>query len=92
MRVHSEGLGGTQFIPVNVFEVELPLMLFSPPLRSKSIVELSRPARHMRGTSLTVTHKAPGQERGRRRAAGDPGERQSACLAADSNMPDVTGS
>ena len=44
MRVHSEELGGTQFIPVNVFEGELPLMLFSLPLRSKSILELSRPA------------------------------------------------
>lgn len=30
MRVHSEGLAGTQFIPVNVFEGELPLMLFFP--------------------------------------------------------------
>ncbi len=52
MRVHSEGLGGTQFIPVNVFEGELPLMLFSLPLRSKSILELSWPAFHMGGTFL----------------------------------------
>lgn len=52
MRVHSEGLGGTQFIPVNVFEGELPLMLFSLPLRSKSISELSQPACHTGGTSL----------------------------------------
>lgn len=51
MRVHSEGLGGTQFIPVNVFEGELPLMLFSLPLRSKSILELSRPVCHSGGTS-----------------------------------------
>lgn len=67
MRVHSEGLGGTQFIPVNVFEGELPLMLFSLPLRSKSISELSRPARHMGRNFppvLADTHKAPGQERG----------------------------
>lgn len=52
MRVHSQGLGGTQFIPVNVFEGELPLMLFSLPLRSKSISELSRPACHLGGTTL----------------------------------------
>lgn len=52
MLVHSEGLGGTQFIPVNVFEGELPLMLFSLPLRSRSISELSRPACHTGGTSL----------------------------------------
>lgn len=52
MRVHSEGLGGTQFIPVNVFEGELPLMLFSLPLRSKSISVLSRPTCHTGGTSF----------------------------------------
>ena len=52
MQVHSEGLGGTQFIPVNVFEGELPLMLFSLPLRSKSILELSRPTCHTGGASL----------------------------------------
>lgn len=34
MQVHLEGLGGTRFIPVKVFEGELPLMLFSLPLRS----------------------------------------------------------
>lgn len=34
MQVHLEGLGGTQFIPVKVFEGELPLMLFSLPCRS----------------------------------------------------------
>lgn len=68
MQVHSEGLSGTQFIPVNVFEGELPLMLFSLPLRSKSISELSWPASlpHTRNFPpvLTVTHKAPGQQRG----------------------------
>lgn len=84
MRVHSEGLGGTQFIPVNVFEGELPLMLFSLPLRSKSILELSWPACHTGGTSpavLTITHKAPGQKWGWRETAVDVRERQSGWLA-----------
>lgn len=52
MGVHSEGLGGTRFIPVNVFEGELPLMLFSLPLRSKTILVLSRPGCHTGGVSL----------------------------------------
>lgn len=50
MRVHSEGLGGPQLIPVNVFEGELPLMLFCLPLRSKGVLELSWPTCHTRGT------------------------------------------
>lgn len=77
MWVHSEGLSGPQFIPVNVFEGELPLMLFCFPPRSKSILELSRPACHTRGTSLqsSVTHMARGCA-----AAADVEERQSGWL------------
>lgn len=65
--VHSEGLAGTRLIPVNVVEGELPLMLFSLPLGSKSMWVLSRPGRHAGGTSssLFFTHAAPGQRRGR---------------------------
>lgn len=62
MRVHSEGLAGTRFIPVNVVEGELPLMLFSFPLGSKSMWVLSRPRRHTGGisSSLLFPHTAPG--------------------------------
>lgn len=85
MRVHSERLSGTQFIPVNVFEGELPLMLFSLPLRSKSILELSLPARHTGGKflrALAVTHKAPGQQKACcGGAAADVRQRQSGWLA-----------
>lgn len=85
MRVHSERLSGTQFIPVNVFEGELPLMLFSLPLRSKSISELSLPARHTGAKflrALAVTHKAPGQQKACcGGAAADVRQRQSGWLA-----------
>lgn len=50
MRVHSEGLGGTRFIPVNVFEGELPLMLFCLPCRSKSASSCQAPAPPGRGS------------------------------------------
>lgn len=50
MRVHSEGLGGTRFIPVNVFEGELPLMLFCLPCRSKSASSCHAPAPPWRGS------------------------------------------
>ncbi|CAB1460060.1 unnamed protein product [Pleuronectes platessa] len=53
-------------------------------IKSKSISELSRPARHTGGTSpsvLAVTHKAPGQESIAMEAAVDVRERQSGRLA-----------
>lgn len=62
MRVHSKRLSGTQFIPVNVFEGELPLMLFSLLLGSKSLV-LSRRRPRARGNLQLVTSMAPGQWR-----------------------------
>lgn len=69
MWVHSKRLSGTQFFPVNVFEGELPLMLFSLHLRWKSILELSQPAGHTGATSV-VTYEAPASRRGWRGAAG----------------------
>lgn len=54
MRVHSEGLAGTRFIPVNVVGGELPLMLFSFPHGSKSMWVLSRPWRRTGGTSSSL--------------------------------------
>lgn len=83
MRVHSEGLAGTRFIPVNVLEGELPLMLFSFPLGSKSMWVLSRPGRHTGGTSssLLFLHAAPGLWRGEK----DSSDPHSHCQV-DSNL------
>lgn len=89
MQVHLEGLGGTQFIPVKVFEGELPLMLFSLPLRSQSILVLSWPTGHTGRAFplvLTVTHKAPGQQRGWCAVTADVRKRQSGWQA----VPNLT--
>lgn len=64
MQVHSVGLPGTGFIPLNVFEGELPLMLFSLPLGQRARRAVMAYS-HQGGPHLAITQKALGHDEDR---------------------------